>query len=67
MYLESALLKNQLFFVSAVVHISRIGSAVRHCACNPLSQNTTARITTVAMDDVVCLGLRSPRAFFAFS
>ena len=43
-------------FVSAVVHISRIGRAVRQCACNPLSQNTTAHITTVAMDDVICLG-----------
>ena len=51
----------------AVVQISQIGSAVRHCACNPLSQNTTAHITTVAMDDVVCLGRRSRRAFFAFS
>ena len=39
-------------FVPAVVHISRIGSAVRHCACNPLSQNTTAHTTTAAMDDV---------------
>ena len=36
---------------------------VRHCACNPLSQNTTAHITTVAMDDVICLGHRSHRAF----
>ena len=27
-----------VFFVSAVVHISRIGSAVRHCPCNPLTR-----------------------------
>ena len=40
---------------------------MRHCACNPLSQNTTAHITTVAMDDVICLGHRSRRAFCAFS
>ena len=53
-------------FVSAVAHISRIGSAVRHCVCNPLSQNTTAHITTVAMDDIVSLGRRSRRASFAF-
>ena len=53
-------------FVSAVVHIFRIGSAVRHCACNPLSQNTNAHITTVAMDDVIGLGRRSHRASFAF-
>ena len=38
-------------FVSAVVHISRIGSAVHHCACNPLAQNTSAHITMVVMDD----------------
>ena len=31
---------------------------------NPLSQNTTAHITTVTMDDVICLGHRSHRAFF---
>ena len=61
------ILKNQLYFVSAVVHISRIWSAVCHCACNPLSQNTTAHITTVTMDDIICLGHRSHRAFFAFS
>ena len=65
--LLAAILKSQLYFVSAVVHISRIGSAVRHCACNPLSQNTTAHIFTVVMDDVICLGRRNRRAFFAFS
>ena len=65
--LLGAILKNQLIFVSAVVYISRIGSAVRHCACNPLSQNTIAHITAVAMDYVICLGRRSRRAFFAFS
>ena len=52
--------------MSAVIHVSRIGSAERHCAYNPLSQNTTAQITTVAMDDVICLGRRSRRASFAF-
>ena len=62
----ASILKNQLCFVSAIVHISRIGSAVRQCACNPLSQNTTAHITTVALDDVICLGRRSHRASFAF-
>ena len=61
--LLAVILKNQLFFVSAVVHISRIGIAVRHCACNPLSQNTTAHITAVAMDDVICLGRRSRPTF----
>ena len=40
---------------------------MRHCACNPLSQNTTAHITTVAMDDVFCLGRRSCRVSFVFS
>ena len=65
--LLAAILKNQLYFVSAVVHISLIESALRHCACNPLSQNTTAHITTVAMDDVICLGRQSHRASFAFS
>ena len=65
--LLAAILKNQLYFVPAVVHISQIGSAVRHCACNPLFQNTTAHITTVAMDDVICLRCRSRRALFAFS
>ena len=63
----AAILKNQLLFVSAVVHISRIGSAVRHCACNPLSQNTTAHITTAAMDDVICLGRQSRPPSSAFS
>ena len=65
--LLAAILKNQLYFVSAVVQISRIRSAVRHCACNPLSQNTTAHITTVAMDDIICLGCQSHQTFFAFS
>ena len=65
--LLAAILKSQLYFVSAVVQISQIRSAVRHCACNPLSQNTTAHITTVAMDDIICLGRQSDRAFFAFS
>ena len=60
-------LKNQLFFVSTVVHISRIRSAVGHCTCNPLSQNTAANITADTIDDVICLGRRSRRAFFAFS
>ena len=32
-----------------------------------ISQNTTAHITTVAMDDVICLGCRSRRACFAFN
>ena len=40
---------------------------MRQCACNPLSQNPTAQITRVAMDDVICLGRQSPRACFAFS
>ena len=66
-YIIFIILKNQLFFVSAVVPISRIWSAVRHCTCNPLSQNTTAHITTVAMDGVICLGRRNHRASFAFS
>ena len=65
--LLAAILKNELFFVSAVVHVSRIGSAVRHCARNPLSQNTTAHTATVTMNDVNCLGRRSCRASFAFS
>ena len=55
--------------------VSRVGRhieepavfCVRHCACYPFSQNTTAHITTVAMDDVVCLGRQSRRASFAFS
>ena len=44
----ATILKNQLFFVSAVVHIS------------------TAHITTVTMDDVVCLERRSRRASFSY-
>ena len=65
--LLAAILKNQLYFLSAVVQISRIRSAVRQCACNPLSQNMTAHITTVAMDDIICLGSQSHQAFFAFN
>ena len=62
------LLMTQLYFVSAAVHISRIGSAVRHCAGNRLLfQNTTVHITAVALEDVICLGRRSRRAFFTFS
>ena len=41
--------KYRIFIIFALVHSSRIGSAVRLCACNPLFQNTTAHITTVAM------------------
>ena len=63
----AAMLKNQLFFVSAIVHISRIGSTVQRGACNPLFQKMTVPITTIAMDDVICLGRRSRRASFAFS
>ena len=63
----AAILKNQpLFCVSGCPYFP-IGSVVRQCACNPLSQNTTAHITTVAMNDVICLGRRSHRASFAFS
>ena len=40
---------------------------MRHCACDPLSPNTTAHIVTVAMDDIICLGCQSHRTFFAFS
>ena len=58
---------NQLYFVSAVVRISRIGSAMRHFACNPLSKMIAAHITTVAMDDIICVGRRSRRASFASS
>ena len=65
--LLAAMLKNQLYFVSAVVQISRIRRAVHHCACNPLFQNTTAHITTVAMDYIISLGCQSHPAFFAFS
>ena len=66
--LLAAILKNQLFFVSAVVHISPIGSAVRHCACNPLSQNATAHIATVAMNDVICFwGAENVEHFLLFA
>ena len=40
--LLAAILKNQLYFVSVVIQIFRIRSAVQHCTCNPLSQNTIA-------------------------
>ena len=62
--LLAAILKNELYFVSAVVHISRtINGAVHHCACNPLSQDTAAHIPTVAEDEVICLGRQSCRTF----
>ena len=65
------ILKNQLgfflLFCTSGCPYFPIGSAVRHCACNPLSQNTIAHITKVAMDDVICLGRRSRRVSFAFS
>ena len=68
--LLAAILKNQLYFVSVVIQIFRIRSAVQHCTCNPLSQNTIAHnllLCTVAMDGIICLGYQSHQAFFAFS
>ena len=35
--------------------------------CNPLFQNTTAHITTVAVDYIIWLGCQSHPAIFAFS
>ena len=59
----AAILKNQLFLCQRFPYFPNRSAVLCHCACNLLSQNTTAHITTVAMDDVICLGRRNRRAF----
>ena len=68
----AVILKNQLFF--CVSGCSYFTNRKRSDTCNPVSSkhdcNTaahTAHITTVVMDNVICLGRRKCRSSFAFN